>query len=55
MLAMLIDTAIELPLCANLRSLSLGVTAGRVSGQFPRARFAAPPEEPGSHALDSGA
>ena len=52
---MLMETAIELPLCANLRSLSLGLTAGRVSGLFPTARFAAPPQEAATHGLDSGA
>jgi len=44
---MLIVTAIELPLCANRRSLSLGLTAGRVSGQILQARFAAAPQEAG--------
>ncbi len=55
MLAMLIETAIELPLCANLRSLSLGLTAGRLSGGPLTRCFAAPPRECVGHGLDSGA
>jgi hypothetical protein len=52
---MLIETAIELPLCANLRSLSLDLTAGRVSGLFAWTRFAALPRRSRGHGLDSGA
>jgi hypothetical protein len=42
---MLIETAIELPLCTNLRSLSVALTAGRVSVPFLGTPFAAPPRD----------